>query len=144
MSENLALKSFVVLMKATRSIQERIKLDMTNYGLNLTEFAVLEVLYHKGQQTVQQICNSILIASGSMTYVIDKLEKKEMLQRKACPEDRRVIHVQLTDQGKEFMDKIFPDHQRVIEDIFEDITHKEKQAMIDILKKIGKKASANS
>ncbi|MBS4210055.1 MarR family transcriptional regulator [Bacillus sp. FJAT-50079] len=142
MSQDLSLKSFVVLMKATKSLQERIKLDINNYGVNLSEFAVLEVLYHKGQQTVQQICNSVLIASGSMTYVIDKLEKKNMLERSACPHDRRVVHVMLTDQGKEFMDSIFPQHQKVIEDVFAEVTIEEKEILIDALKKVGLKAQS--
>lgn len=141
MSQNLSLKSFVVLMKAAKSMQEKIKQDVSNYGVNLSEFTVLEALYHKGQMTVQQICSKVLIASGSMTYVIDKLEKKGMLERKACPEDRRAVHVMLTDAGKAFMEKIFPKHQQLIEDIFGDVSEKEKELLIDLLKRIGKRAN---
>ena len=72
---------------------------MIKNKLSITEFSVLEVLYQKGKQTIQQIGNSILISSGSMTYVIDKLEQKGLLNRNACPDDRRVIHVTLTDDG---------------------------------------------
>lgn len=139
MSQNLSLKSFVILMKAAKSIQEEIKQDVTNYGVNLSEFTVLEALYHKGQLTVQQICSKVLIASGSMTYVIDKLEKKGMLERKACPEDRRVVHVMLTEEGKAFMEKVFPQHQRLIEHIFGDVSEKEKEVLIDLLKRVGQR-----
>ncbi|RWR13613.1 MarR family transcriptional regulator [Siminovitchia fortis] len=141
MSQNLSLKSFVVLMKAAKSMQEKIKQDVSNYGVNLSEFTVLEALYHKGQMTVQQICSKVLIASGSMTYVIDKLEKKGMLERKACPEDRRVVHLMLTEAGKAFMEKVFPKHQQLIEDIFGDVSEKEKEMLIDLLKRIGQRAN---
>ncbi|RST77454.1 MarR family transcriptional regulator [Siminovitchia acidinfaciens] len=142
MGENLGLKSFVVLMKAAKSIEEKVKQDVANYDVNLSEFAVLEALYHKGQLTVQQICSKVLIASGSMTYVIDKLEKKGMLERKTCPVDRRVIHVILTEQGNAFMEKVFPVHQQLIDKIFGDLGEKDKESLISMLKKIGQKAGS--
>jgi len=63
-------------MKTTKAIQERIKREMITNQLNITEFSVLEVLFLQGKQIIQQIGTSILISSGSMTYVIDKLEDK--------------------------------------------------------------------
>lgn len=140
MGENLALKSFVVLMKAAKSVEQNIKKDIRNYGIATSEFAVLEALYHKGKLTVQQISNAVLINSGSITYVIDKLEDKNFIERKHCKEDRRVVHIEITNAGKEFMDDIFPKHQKTIEEIFEDISTDEKQLIIDILKRVGLKA----
>jgi MarR family transcriptional regulator, 2-MHQ and catechol-resistance regulon repressor len=73
-------KPFLVLMQTSRSFQERIREKMANNNLSITEFSVLEVLFHKGKQTIQQIGTSILISSGSMTYVIDKLEQKKFIK----------------------------------------------------------------
>lgn len=140
MGQNLSLKSFVVLMKAAKSIEERMKKDVAGYGVNLSEFAVLEALFHKGQLTVQQICSKVLIASGSMTYVIDKLQKKGMLERKACPKDRRVIHVMLTDEGTDFMVKAFPKLQHLIEEIFGEVSEEERETLISMLKRVGQRA----
>src|SRR3954452_21485086 len=99
---------FLVLMQTSKAIHERIKEEMTRNKLSITEFSVLEVLYQKGKQTIQQIGNCILISSGSMTYVIDKLEQKGLIKRNDCPDDRRVIHVTLTDEGNELMNEIMP------------------------------------
>src|SRR3954468_9280752 len=90
-------------MQTSKSIQERIRIEMIKNKISITEFSVLEVLYLKGKQTIQQIGHSILIFSGSMTYVIDKLEEKGLLKRNACPDDRRAIHVTLTDKGMDMM-----------------------------------------
>lgn len=141
MGESLALKSFVVLMKAAKSVEERIKKDIRTYGIDISEFTILEALYHKGKQTVQQISNAVLIKSGSITYVIDKLEKRDFIKRSHCKEDRRVIHIQITDEGKKFMDNIFPRHEQVIEGIFAIVNTEEKKLMIDLLKKIGHEAN---
>ena len=139
MSENLSLKSFVVLMKSSKAVQDQIKKDIDSYGMRTSDFTVLEALYHKGRQTVKQISDAVLINTGSITYVIDKLETKGFLERSDCKEDRRVVYIQITDQGKKFMDEIFPKHQLVIEEIFSDLSLEEKEYLIELLKRVGKK-----
>ncbi|MFJ7969956.1 MarR family winged helix-turn-helix transcriptional regulator [Psychrobacillus sp. NPDC096389] len=139
MAENLSIKSFVVLMKASKIVQEQTKKDINNYNMHMSEFMVLEALYSKGKQTVRQISDAVLINSGSITYVMDKLETKGLLERIDCKEDRRVVYIQITAEGKKLMDEIFPKHQLVIEDIFSCITDQEKEVFIDLLKKVGKK-----
>ncbi|MUK89356.1 MarR family transcriptional regulator [Ornithinibacillus sp. L9] len=140
MSENLSLKAFVVLMKASKSIQEKVKKDISDHGMKTSDFAVLEALYHKGRQTVREISQAVLINTGSITYVIDKLETKGYLERSNCQEDRRVVYIQITDQGKQLMDEIFPKHQKVIDQLFADVTDEEKVNLIDILKRAGKQS----
>lgn len=71
-----SLKLYIVLSRANKAINEVTNQFFHEKGLNPTEFAVLELLYHKGRQPLQQIGNKILLASGSITYVIDKLEKE--------------------------------------------------------------------
>lgn len=127
---------YLVLMQTSKEIHEQIKGEMTKYKLSITEFSALEVLYQKGKQTVQQIGNCILVSSGSMTYVIDKLEQKGFLKRNACPDDRRVIHVTLTDDGNELMEEIMPKHNELVEDMFDSLNSDEAETLAHILEKV--------
>jgi MarR family 2-MHQ and catechol resistance regulon transcriptional repressor len=138
--ENLALKAFVVIMKSSKTIEEIIKKDISNHGMKSSDFTILEALYHKGSQTVKEISDAVLINTGSITYVIDKLEKKNYVARRDCTEDRRVVYIDITDEGTKLMDEIFPKHQKVIEELFSDVTEEEKATVIDVLKRVGKKA----
>ncbi len=133
---------FLVLMQTSKAIQERLRLEIAKSNVSLTEFSVLEVLYHKGKQTIQQIGSSILISSGSMTYVIDKLEQKGLLKRNACPEDRRVIHVTLTDNGLDLIKKIMPRHQEQVDYMFGALNNDDSQAMVRYLKKVNERAES--
>ncbi|MEI4804429.1 MarR family winged helix-turn-helix transcriptional regulator [Bacillus sp. NPDC077411] len=135
--ENLSLKLFVILSRAAQSITKRIEEDIKSYGLNPTEFAVLELLYNKGDQPIQKIGDKILLASSSITYVVDKLEKKRLLIRKPCPKDRRVTYASITPEGIELMDTIFPKHKQAIRQIFGGLDSGEKKVMIEQLKKLG-------
>ncbi|WP_152656012.1 MarR family winged helix-turn-helix transcriptional regulator [Oceanobacillus sp. CFH 90083] len=141
MSENLSLKTFVIIMKASKALEEVTKQDMKKHGMRASDFAILEALYHKGRQTIREISESVLISTGSITYVIDKLEKKELLIRTNCPDDRRAVYLEITAKGKQTMDDIFPKHQQVIEELFEGIPESDKETVIDVLKKVGHKAS---
>lgn len=132
---------YLLLMKTTKAIQECIRVEMINNGLNVTEFSVMEVLYLKGKQTIQQIGNSILISSGSMTYVIDKLEQKGLLKRTACSDDRRVVHMTLTEEGNYLMRKIMPNHRNLVNYMFESLNDEESQTMVKLLEKVSEKVS---
>lgn len=132
-----SLKLLVVLLKASSTITDLIKKDMRTYGLNPTEFSVLELLYHKGDQPIQKLGEKILLASSSITYVVDKLEEKGFVQRIDCADDRRIKFASITKTGKEFMDQIFPEHEKRITEIFGHMTKEEIVTTIDLLKKIG-------
>lgn len=137
MTENNALKALTVMLRASQTIEELLRKDMQQYKINLTEFAVLELLYHKGDQPIQRIGEKILITSGSITYVVDKLEKKGYVQRVACPTDRRVTFTSLTEEGREFVEGIFPEHEKLVEEIFSPLQQEERQLLIESLKTVG-------
>lgn len=138
--EEESLRVLTILLRASGSVVNMLKKDMRSYGLNPTEFTVLEVLYNLGEQPIQLIGKKVLLASSSITYVIDQLEKKELVIRAQNKKDRRVILVSLTKKGKEFMDDIFPQHSQIIQDLFTDLTTEEIIQLGDSLKTVGYKA----
>lgn len=127
---------YLLIMQTSKALQERIRLEMNEYNLSITELSVLEVLFLKGKQTIQQIGRSILISSGSMTYVIDKLEQRGLLQRSACPDDRRVIHVNLADAGIDLMKRIMPKHHDLVDNMLGSLNNDEADTMVKLLKKV--------
>ncbi|WP_029333352.1 MarR family winged helix-turn-helix transcriptional regulator [Exiguobacterium oxidotolerans] len=137
---NPNLKALTVMVRAVDALHEVIKQDVAKSGLNPTDFSVLELLYHKGRQPIQLIGKKVLITSGSITYVIDKLEKKNYVVRQACPEDRRVTFAELTTEGQTLMDTIFPEHEQAINQVFQGIDQVEIELFIKTAKKIGYQA----
>ncbi|WP_407271763.1 MarR family winged helix-turn-helix transcriptional regulator [Radiobacillus sp. PE A8.2] len=132
-----SLKLFVVLSKAYRSISDQVAADIRKRGLNTTEFGVLELLYHQGEQPLQKIGDKILLASGSITYVVDKLEQKGYVSRKQSDSDRRITYASITQEGSRLLEEIFPGHWEQIESITAGLSEEEKHETIDMLKKLG-------
>ncbi|WP_372459126.1 MarR family winged helix-turn-helix transcriptional regulator [Alkalihalobacillus deserti] len=135
--QDQSLKLFVVMSRAMQSVTKRVEEDIKSYGLNPTEFAVLELLYSKGEQPIQKIGEKVLLASSSITYVVDKLEKKSFIHRKPCPKDRRVTYAAITEDGTNLMGDIFPKHREAIQEIFAGLESDEKKELIIQLKKLG-------
>lgn len=141
MIESLELKAWVVLARAMDAISDRVKEDLRRHQLNSTEFGVLSVLYKRGDTPLQQIGDQILITSGSVTYVIDKLEKRGLIERIACPSDRRVTYASLTDDGKALMDVVYPQHIEIFKDIYGPLSDEETKQLISLLKRVGYNAA---
>ena len=90
-------------------------------------------------QPIQHIGKKILLASSSITYVVDKLEDKGYVERLDCPDDRRVKFASITDKGRDFMEESFPKHADMIEDLFSHLSDADVERSIELLKKIGKR-----
>lgn len=132
-----ALKLFVVLSRANKVLHEETNRLISSKGLNPTEFAVLELLYHKGKQPIQKIGEKILMRSGSMTYVINKLESNGYLEREVNSIDKRVTYVEITEQGKQLMSSLFPDHAVKITELLSVLSPEEQDQATALMQKLG-------
>ncbi|MCY9657790.1 MarR family transcriptional regulator [Paenibacillus anseongense] len=135
---NDSLDLYIALSRASEWVNAHGDRDIRKHGLNRTEFGVLELLYHKGAQPIQQIGSKVLMSSGNITYVVDKLEKKEFVVRRTSTEDRRLVFAEITVKGKQFIEEVFPKHIEVIENAVAGLTAEEKRMASQLLKKLGK------
>ncbi|WP_458461808.1 MarR family winged helix-turn-helix transcriptional regulator [Paenibacillus sp.] len=135
------LRLFRVWIKASKTVFDDVTKDIESYGISNENFMVLELLYNKGPHTVQNISVKFSIPSGSITYVVDKLEKKELVKREPSPTDRRSSNVVITDKGQALFKEIFPQHVEVISKNLSYITNEEKIQLTNLLKKLGLGAS---
>lgn len=137
---NVSLQLFIVLSRASQWVNAHADRHIRKLGLNRTEFGVLELLYHKGRQPLQQIGEKVLMTSGNITYVVDKLVKKELVVRVGDPEDRRVWYAEITPKGVAFIEQNFAEHTAVIEEAVKGLTPEERQTAAELLKKLGRTA----
>ena len=135
---DLNLKALVVLARCRQSVMRDESKPIKSAGLTMGKFAVLEVLYHKGDMRIKEIMAKILSTGGNMTVVVDNLEKDGLVRRIEDPTDRRAMLVRITYKGRDKIDEIFPDHLKNINKIFSVLSDEEKQQLISIGKKLGK------
>ena len=130
---NINLKLVIAMARTYNDLFFQIEKNVQEFGLNISEFGVLEMLYHKGDQPVQKVAEKILVTSGTITYVINKLEKKELVVRRKCHKDKRVYYVSLTEKGNDFIANIFPKHRDFIDNLFKDLNEEDKKQLLESL-----------
>jgi MarR family transcriptional regulator, 2-MHQ and catechol-resistance regulon repressor len=133
---DLNVKTLITLSRATNMVHKREYKTIKEGGLTVSQFAVLEVLYHKGALRVQELIEKTLSTGGNMTVVIENLVKDDLVMRYKDPEDKRASLVSITDKGKAIIDSIFPKHVENINEIFSTLTEEEKKSLISISKKL--------
>jgi len=109
-----ALSSYIKLVRASETINLRMQRHITEAGLSVSQFGVLEALYHVGPLSQAEIAKKVLKSTGNMTMVIDNLEKRGLVARERKREDRRFYSVQLTTEGRKLIGNIFPGHAALI------------------------------
>ena len=136
-----ALKLFVVLARARASVEAHLHANVGAHGLTLTEFGILEVLYHKGPLLLGEVQKRILVSSGGVTYLVDRLEEKGLVERRACTEDRRARYAALTPQGEALIARIFPQHAELIRELMSALSLEEQRLAADLLRRLGRAAA---
>jgi MarR family 2-MHQ and catechol resistance regulon transcriptional repressor len=141
-SQATALKLWVVLARAMSSVQAHLQESVTRHDLTLTEFAILEVLYHKGPLLLGEVQRRILVSSGGVTYLVDRLTQKGLVERRECPQDRRARYAALTPAGEALIERIFPEHAACIENAMSGLSTEQQRTAIELLRTLGRTAES--
>jgi MarR family 2-MHQ and catechol resistance regulon transcriptional repressor len=137
-AEMRTLNTFIKLTRCTNSLFARIAERNTLGDITPSQFAVLEALYHLGHLTQGEISAKVLKSGSNMTTVIDNLERDGYVRRERDEKDRRVIHVHLTEAGREKLEAILPGHIAALVDEFKVLSASEQETLGELCKKLGK------
>jgi MarR family 2-MHQ and catechol resistance regulon transcriptional repressor len=140
----LALRTWIALARAHNAVAARAAADVARHGLTVAEFGVVEALYHKGPMLLSEVQRRILVSSGGITYLVDRLEKRGLVERRECPGDRRARLAALTDAGERLVREIFPEHAAVVRDALAPLGGEEKRQVIRLLRVLIGSAGAES
>ena len=132
-----APRLWIVLARCYRALSQIAEHSIAEAGLCLSDFAALEALLHKGPLTITEIQAKVLLASGSMTAAVDRLERKGLIIRKATPSDRRVKVLELTPEGKRVVEAAFRRHAEELEAAMAILNGTEKHQLHALVKKLG-------
>jgi MarR family 2-MHQ and catechol resistance regulon transcriptional repressor len=133
--------AWLVLWKATHAVEAIANEHIKKLGVCSSDFAVLEVLLHKGPQPVNEIGKRVLLTSGSMTAAINRLQQKGLVTRKEDPADHRSWMVHLTAAGRRWIEPAFAEHAEHMERAFDLLSGEERETLVKLLKKLGKNAA---
>src|SRR5436305_9166222 len=102
--------TWLVMMKAMMALTRYALAGLEKSGLGLSDFAVLEVLLHKGPLPVNAIGPKVNLTPGSISVAVDRLVAKRLVSRVESLKDRRIRVVALTARGKSVITPVFRQH----------------------------------
>jgi MarR family 2-MHQ and catechol resistance regulon transcriptional repressor len=128
---------WLVMMKAHRTLERLAERSIESSDVCLSDFAVMEMLLHKGPQPVNEIGRRIELTSGAITTAVDRLESRGLVTREAHESDRRARIVRLTSRGKEQAAKVFARHKTAMDYAASGLSKAERATLIQLLRKLG-------
>jgi MarR family 2-MHQ and catechol resistance regulon transcriptional repressor len=135
--DDIALTLWVVLARAFGSVERHSRASVASFGLSTTEFAVLDVLHHKGELAVCEVRRRLLVESSSMTYVVDKLVAGGLVARRPSRRDRRVILLALTSRGRELVKRVLPRHAARMRHAVGALSPSDQARAVRLLRRLG-------
>jgi len=136
-----ALETWVVLARAYLAIYKHVSADVVRYDLTASEFGILEALFHKGPLLLGDLQKKILVTSGGVTYLVNRLIAKGLVMRESFPGDRRSRFAVLTPEGSALIKRIFPGHAKRIAKAMSALSPKEQKRLTVMLRTLGKGAT---
>jgi len=124
------------ILRLNKTIENKLAKLHADFNLKQGEFDVLAALKRCGEVplTPSQLHQSMLLSSGAMTSRIDRLEKKQLVERKHCLQDRRSIKVKLTAKGQNLINQVYPAHFELLDTLLDNIPVKDKKQLAQLLK----------
>ena len=138
-NQKLALSTYVKLVRATETVLAKVTGHLKDVNLTISQFGVLEALYHLGPMCQRDLAKKILKSTANLTTVIDNLEKRRLVTRKRDKNDRRYSNILLTKKGDQLMREVFPDHADRISSVINNLTPEEQKQLGLLCKKLGGK-----
>ena len=109
------------------------------HGLEHWEYDVLATLRRSGapfELTVGEMLESMMLASGTITHRIDRLEGRGLVERRPDPSDGRVVRVRLTRAGKTLLERALVDHAANEERLLSGLSAREREQLAALLRRL--------
>lgn len=132
-----ALNAYIALMRASDSVSARVHRHLAAAGLSISQFGVLEILYHLGPLSPRDLCSKLLRSSGNVTLILDNLEKRDLIRRERDQRDRRMVTIHLTEAGQELIAEVFPRQVDAIQADLSVLTPAEQDELRRLCRKLG-------
>jgi DNA-binding MarR family transcriptional regulator len=107
------------------------------YGLSTATFNVLLELFRAGGPLSPcDIGEQLAVTRGTVTGLLDSLERQRLVRRTPHPKDRRMLLIELTDEGRTILDRLMPEHFQGMCDLLACLSESERKAFAGVLAKI--------
>lgn len=137
MDDPLAHRALDGLLRAEAAVRRRLSADLEREGLSAAGFSFLVVLVTAdGELELRTLRRRLHTSKANATEVVDTLERRALVERSRLAHDRRAAIVRLTEQGRELVDRLFPEHASRVARAFSPLDDDEKRTLAELCRKL--------
>ncbi|MCC4861607.1 MarR family winged helix-turn-helix transcriptional regulator [Vibrio splendidus] len=122
----------VIANKATKDFDTELK----EHGLSIALWPTMMCLWEEEGVTQRDIAAKSKVENSTTTRTLDKLEKLELVERRADPNSRRSFRIYLTEKGKALEEQLVPIPVRLNKALMNELDAAEQQQMLKLLQKV--------
>lgn len=124
------------ILRTSDLIENRLGRLFREYGLTPSQYNVLRILRGEGKPLPSlEIAERMIQVVPAITGLIDRLEKQELVKRRRCTEDRRVVYVEITSRALRILGKIDEPLNALHQALMQGLTLKELNTLNRLLEK---------
>jgi DNA-binding MarR family transcriptional regulator len=94
-------------------------------GLTIPQFDVIATLGNTEGMFMHELAQKTLVTKGTLTGIVDRLEKKDYVRREIPQDNRRCFRIVLTSKGKDLFERIFPENIAYLKQCFDQLSSAE-------------------
>lgn len=129
-------ETHLALRRVMAATKGRFHAVLGQHGLTFPQWLVLKSLGRKGRLTAKEIADLLESTPANVTGILDRLERDGLVTRSKSAEDRRVVHVRLTEEGHARIGAVIGVATRVLSEMFEGWTHEELAELRALLARV--------
>ena len=142
-AEKQALNVYIKLQRAAETTLAHTTAHLIDYNLSISQFAVLEALYHLGTLSQRDLAEKLLKSTGNMSIVLKNMEKRGLISRERDPVDNRFMQVCITEDGRQLIGGMFDKHVAGIVAEMSILTPEELEELARFCRKLGLRQGEN-
>ncbi len=131
-----AVEACLAFLRTTADVQAALDTHFARYGLSMGKFTLLMQLSQVDGLTPSDCAERSGVTRATITGLLDGLEREGLVERRPCPDDRRMLRVHLTNVGRNLLDRMLPDHFCRTTGLMANLSSNEKTTLIKLLKKL--------
>lgn len=126
----------ILIKRVQASLNRMIEQHVSPLGLTAMQWRPLVMIYHLGINTPAELARHGHVDTGAMTRTLDRLEAKGFIARQRCPDDRRVVRIELTATGVQVAEQILPAIALSLNTHLQGFSNTEIQGLIKLLERM--------
>ena len=131
-----------LIRRGSNLLTAQIESLFVEQDLTFTQYVILMNLRDKLATNCGELCGMVRYDSGALTRVIDQLEKRKLLKRERCTNDRRVVKLHITELGRTTVESLLPLVANQYNEWLQDFTREDTETLIRLLTKLNGKIAA--